>query len=311
MKQTIHINSVSQMHEIFGMEAVKHPMISVLKLSSLNNPSEEMTNDFMQELLNVKFVSNLYIISMKDGIKGKIGYGRNQYDFEEGVMTFIAPGQVLTLSEMAYDSNSKAWVILFHPDLIRKSNLGGTIEDYTFFDYEVNEALFLSEKEKQTLSDLAHKIEDEISTNIDKHTQNLIVSNLELILNYCIRYYDRQFYTRTNLNKGIVSQFEHILKDYFQSLKQIDLGIPTVKYIAEQMNLSPNYLSDLLKKETDRSALDHIQSFIIDKAKNALLSSNESVSQIAYHLGFEYSQHFSKMFKLKTGMTPVEFRTSN
>lgn len=311
MKNTIYLSSISQMHDTFGFGAVNHPLITVLKLAELNKHTSNLDSQQMSEFMSTKFVSGMYVISMKDGIKGKMGYGRSHYDFEDGVMTFVAPGQVLTFGEISYTDESKAWSIIFHPDLIRKSNLGKCIQEYSFFDYEVNEALFLSDKEKHTLLELAYKIEEEISANIDKHTQGLIVSNLELILNYCTRYYDRQFYTRTNLNKDVVSQFEQIIKHYFQTDKQQELGIPTVKYLASEMNLSANYLSDLLKKETDRSALEHIQSFVIERAKNILLSSNEPVSQVAYGLGFEYSQHFSKMFKQKTGMTPGEFRTLN
>jgi len=301
MTEFISLKSITQAHEMMGIEKPKHPLVSVFR----------HTPETIKYFGDIKISTDFYFVALKDGINGKFGYGRSHYDFEEGFMTFVAPGQVITLQQSEVNYEDHGWSLIFHPDLIRRSELGRNIEKYSFFDYEVNEALHLSIKEKQILTELVLKIEEEIGQNIDKHTQKLIVSNIELLLDYCTRYYDRQFYTRTNLNKDISIRFEDFIKEYFKSEKQLEHGIPSVKFCSEQLNMSSNYMSDLLKKETGKNAQDHIHSFIIEKAKNILLNSKETVSQVAYRLGFEYSQHFSKVFKTKTGMTPKEYRISN
>lgn len=301
MSELIHLNSISEVHRLMGFEKPQHPLISIFQ----HKP------DFSNPVKHARITSSLYFIALKEGFSGSFAYGRNSYDFEEGTMIFMAPGQVMGSKDVEEESDARGWTLLFHPDLIRKSELGQTIDNYSFFDYEVNEALHLSDKEKQVLNDQVVKIQEEISANIDKHSQKLIVTNLQLLLDYCTRYYDRQFYTRTNLNRDVFSRFEHLLKEYFRAEKQLATGIPSVRFCSEELNMSANYLSDLLKKETGRNAQDHIHSFIIDKAKTLLLSSNEPVGQVAYGLGFEYSQHFSKMFKAKTGMSPREYRSVN
>ena len=225
-------------------------------------------------------------------------------------MVFTAPNQVLEFKKEAVAEVDKGWTLVFHPDLIRKSELGKKIENYSFFAYASNEALHLSDEERKTVTEIAEKIEKEFSNNIDAHSQTLIISNLELLLNYCVRFYDRQFYTRTNLNQDIAGKFTQLLKDYYKQEKQLELGIPSVQYCGEAMNMSPKYLSDLLRKETGQSTQDHIHQYIIEKAKNRLLNSNESASEIAYDLGFEYPQYFSKIFKKNTTMSPNEFRQS-
>jgi len=302
MSNIIKFKSITEIHSAAGLDKPKHPLISVYR----HHPDEKLI-----DYSNMRITSDLFSISMKDGIKGTFGYGRNTYDFDEGAMIFLAPGQAFSIDNVEVERDNNGWMLMFHPDLIRKSNLGKTIEEYSFFDYDVNEALHLSDKEKQTINDLVIKIEEEIDQNIDQHTQNLVISNLELLLNYCTRYYDRQFYTRSNMNKDIVSKFEDYLKKYFKDEEQIEHGIPSVKYCAEQMNMSSNYLGDMLKKETGRNSLDHIHSFIVEKAKTILLSTTDSISEIAYSLGFEYSQHFSKLFKKKTGMSPGRYRVLN
>jgi AraC-like DNA-binding protein len=263
------------------------------------------------EYVGFRYALDLYQVMYKECAEGSFGYGRNSYDFEEGTLVFTAPGQVLTVHDWEENPESGGWSLLFHPDLIRKSRLGKTIDDYSFFSYEANEALHLSDEEKQSINEILDKIIREYSQNIDKHSQKLIISNIELILDYCTRYYDRQFYTRTNLNKDVVSRFESLLKEYYGSGKALEQGIPSVAYCGAELNMSSNYLSDLLKKETGRNAQEHIHFFLIEKAKTELLSSGESISQIAYGLGFEYPQHFSKIFKAKTGMSPVEYRNLN
>ncbi|OSY86924.1 hypothetical protein WH52_14165 [Tenacibaculum holothuriorum] len=302
MKEIIHIKSITEINKTFGLPAPKHPLITVMWAKDFP--------DFSQ-YYGVKYNSDLFSISLKDGIEGVLGYGRNNYDFEDGTMIFSKPNQVLSIEEKTVAEDAKGWSIIFHPDLIRKSELGKNINTYSFFDYEVHEALHLSEDEKATLTDLVKKIELEINQNIDKHSQKLINSTLELILDYCNRYYDRQFYVRTNLHQDHVTEFENLLRTYFTSEKPSTLGLPSVKYCGEQLNMSPNYLSDLLKKETGKSAKDHIYAFVVNKAKNKLLGTTNSVSEIAYDLGFEYPQHFSKLFKKQTGISPAKYRLQN
>ena len=302
MKEIIKLNTISETHHFLGLEKPKHPLISILRIGDL-------IKDFKVD--NVKYALNLYQISLKDNCPYTIvNYGRNSYDYQEGTMVFTAPNQVLEFTKEAVPELDKGWTLVFHPDLIRKSELGKKIENYSFFDYASNEALHLSDEERKTVTEIVEKIEKEFSNNIDAHSQTLIISNLELLLNYCVRFYDRQFYTRTNLNQDISSQFEQLLKNYYQQEKQLELGIPSVQYCGEVMNMSPKYLSDLLRKETGQSTQDHIHQYIIEKAKNRLLNSNKSASEIAYDLGFEYPQYFSKIFKKKTTMSPNEFRRS-
>lgn len=302
MKDIIKIESISETHQFLGLAKPKHPLISVIRIG-------DVLNDLKVD--NLRYSSGLYQISLKDNCPFTIvNYGRNSYDYQEGTMVFTAPNQVLEFKENKLTKEDKGWTLAFHPDLIRKSELGKKMEKYSFFSYASNEALHLSDEERNTITEIVEKIEKEFSNNIDAHSQTLIISNLELLLNYCIRFYDRQFYTRTNLNQDIASQFEQLLKDYYKKEKQLEIGIPTVQYCGEAMNISPKYLSDLLRKETGQSTQDHIHQYIIEKAKNRLLNSNESASEIAYALGFEYPQYFSKIFKKRTTMSPNEFRQS-
>jgi AraC family transcriptional regulator, transcriptional activator of pobA len=295
-----HTKSISEAHQFLGMKPPAHPLITIIR--------EWPKVDF--DFANTKMTSDLYIIGMKGGA-GTIGYGRNTYDYDKGTMVFTAPKQALAFdSNIDYTSYS-GWTILFHPDLIRKSVLGGEIDKFSFFDYSVNEALHISEKEYNILNDFVRHIEIEINQNMDKHSQELIITNLQSILKYCQRYYDRQFFTRTNLHKDYVVLFEKYLENYFAPEKLSHNGIPTVTQCGEALNMSARYLSDLLKVETGRSAKDHIHDFIIEKAKTLLLGSNTSVSEVAYGLGFDYPQHFAKLFKLKTGLNPTDFRTLN
>ena len=302
MSDLLRIKSITQVHDFFGFEKPKHPLVSVIRLD------KDVINYDYDDL---RYVLDLYQISLKAGVKGTILYGRNSYDFEEGTMVFTAPGQVLQFEHEPTEETGAGWSLIFHPDLIRKSDLGKNIDRYSFFSYDVHEALHLSDKEKKTLSELIEKIESEYAHIIDRHSQKLIISNIELLLDYCTRYYDRQFYTRTNLNQDVLSKFEDLLKQYFRNDDQMKFGVPTVKYCGKALNMSSKYLSGLLKKETGKNAKAHIDDFLINKAKNWLLYSTDSVSEIAYDLGFEYSQHFSKMFKAKTGMSPSQYRSLN
>ena len=304
MKETYSINSISQAHQSVGLPAPKHPLVSVVKTADF-----KPTIDFR----GLKVVNNLYQITLKNQSCGNLMYGKNSYDYEEGTLVFTSPGQVTVFEGEPQENstNNEGWTLAFHPDLIRKSSLAEKINQYSFFNYEVNEALHLSEEERKTIEELLNKIEKEYSQNLDKHSQNLIISNIELLLDYCTRFYDRQFYTRTNSNVDFVSKFEKLLKTYYDTEQADELGLPNVQYLAGKLNFSSNYLSDLLKKETGKTAQEHIHLFVINKAKNILLNSGSSIGEIGYALGFEYPQHFSTLFKSKTGMSPSEYRNLN
>ena len=295
----IRFESITHLHEMVGYEKPKHPLISVMHASKM---------PFRKEMAGARMSSNMYCIMMKSG-ECDMRYGRNHYDFEEGTLVFMAPNQVVSGSDSG--GPWEGWMLFFHPDLIRRSDLGKRIDDYTFFSYDVHEALHLSDKEKQLLTDCVARIEDEYNTNIDAHSQTLFVSSLQLMLDYSNRFYERQFHTRSNHHKDLLTQVEEALKNYADSGQLTDLGVPTVQLLADKVNLSANYLSDLLKKETGHNAKEHINRFVIDKAKTLLLSTNQSVSQIAYDLGFNYPHYFSRMFKQQTGFSPKDYRVMN
>lgn len=302
MDKIVHVESISEAHDIFGIAKPKHPLVSLIHHKDVS---------VKKEFHNVRCSLGMYYIANKNESDGSMQYGRNSYDFQEGAMLFVKPGQVLSYDGHQSTAEDPGWTLLFHPDLLRKSELGKTIENYSFFSYETSEALHLSDEEKQSLNELVAKIEKEYNQNIDRHSQKLIISTIELLLDYCTRYYDRQFYTRTNLNKDILSKFEQLLNQYYKDETQIERGIPTVSFCGESLNMSPKYLSDMLKKETGKNAKTHIDAFLINKAKNNLLNSTKPVSEIAYGLGFEYSQHFAKMFKTKVGLSPSNFRNTD
>lgn len=295
------INSITQAHQAMGLPTPKHPLVSVVQ-----------TKDFDSNIdfRGVKIINNLYQVTLKQLGCGNLFYGKNSYDYEEGTLVFTAPGQVTVFDgEMpAKEDDTIGWTLAFHPNLIRKSTLSDKIDNYSFFNYNTNEALHLSNEELNTIEELLDKIVKEYSQNLDKHSQNLIISNIELLLDYCTRFYDRQFYTRTNINTDTVSKFEKLLKAYYQTDRVHDLGMPNVSYFAKELNFSPNYLSDLLKKETGKTTQEHIHLFVIERAKNTLLNSELPISEIGYSLGFEYPQHFSNLFKKKTGVSPSKFR---
>ena len=302
MGEFYRIQSISEVHQMFGLAKPTHPLITIIR------KWPQVDFDFG----NTKLTSDLYLLSMKGKMKGStFQYGKNSHDFDDGTLVFIAPNQVASFEDPIEELDDSGWSILFHPDLIRKSELGKDIKNYSFFNYETNEALHVSDKEKQSLLELVKKIDLELNQNIDKHSQDIIIQNIESILKYSNRYFDRQFYTRTNLNKDFVSKFEQYLQSYFTSSDLSEKGIPSVKQCGEAMNMSGSYLSDLLKIETGSSAKDHIHSYLIEKAKTTLLNSNSSISEIAFGLGFEYPQHFSKLFKGKVGLSPTEYRNLN
>ena len=304
MKDIINIDSISSIHKALGLSSPAHPLISVISTRELKQKLQVSAG---------KFSFDLYIISLKEIGVGAFQYGRKSYDYQDSSLIFTAPGQVMQFEE---DQNQRiqdgeGWDIFFHPDFIRHSPLASTISDYSFFEYENNEALHVSEKEKKILLDFVTNIANEIDQNIDKHTQELIIINLESILKYSKRFYDRQFYTRSNYNHDYLVKFEKFLKNYFASHLLVESGLPTVQQCGEALHLSGYYLSDLLKVETGKTAKEHILLHMVKEAKTKLLNSNSSVSEIAYDFGFEYPQHFSKVFKSKTGFSPSEYRNLN
>lgn len=293
--------SIAELLNSMGLGKPAHPLIAVISNADLC---------LRAELVGMRFTSDMYCIALKDQGCG-IDYGRNHYDFTDGVLIFTAPLQVFTVKKEQELNESQGWMLYFHPDLIRNTDLGAKIDKYNFFDYEVYEALYLSEEEEKTLKNILNMIENEINQRIDNHSQQVLVSNIELILNYSTRFYERQMNTRSAQNSDIVSKVEKLLKDYYKNNKLVDAGPPTIQYLADSCHLSASYLSDLLTKETGRSAKEHINDFLIDKAKHLLLSSNDSVSSIAYSLGFNYPHYFGRVFKQKTGLSPKDYRHVN
>lgn len=298
MEEVIKIDTVRQYNDEMGAET-KHPLVSVVNFDEI--PTYVQFRRYM----------GLYCVFLKNVKCGDMRYGCQPYDYEDGTLVFIAPGQVYGIDSSGKVIKPSGKALVFHPDMILGTHLGKIIKDYTFFSYDVNEALHLSKKERATINDCFDKIDNEIDLNIDKHSKTLIASNIELLLNYCMRFYDRQFITRNNINTGILVKFENLLHDYFRSGKSQALGLPTVTYCAEQLNLSANYFGDLIKKETGNTALDYIQTKLIEEAKEKIFEPNKSINEIADELGFKYQQHFTRLFKQKVGATPQEFRNLN
>lgn len=300
MTNKVQINTISELHQFLGLPKPGHPLVTLIDQSKI-------TREF-NEHLTLGF--GLYFISLKDGANCSIGYGQTTYDFDTGTMTFFAPEQEVSIAPSEHVEDSIGWTLAFHPQLIAKSDLYGKMLDYTFFEYESNEALHLSERERAMVTDIALNIGNETEASIDKHTQSLICSNIELLLKYCNRFYDRQFIVRADLNHDHIHRLSKLLAEYYQGDRPFELGIPTVQYCGKELGLSPYYLSDLLKKETGKNALEHIHFFVIERAKTLMAETRHSITQIGYELGFEYPQHFSKLFKAKTGVSPREYRNT-
>ncbi len=282
---------------------ILHPLVSVIDFS-------KAAMRHWGDAKTIKFQYGLYCIFLKDVKCGDIIYGRQYYDYQAGTLAFFAPGQVATI-ENAGPYQPKGYGLAFHPDLIRGTALAKTIHDYTFFSYQSNEALHLSDDERQLVLDCLSKIEFELQQTIDKHSKKLITSNIELFLDYCQRFYDRQFITRDTVNQGILAKFEELLTDYFAADKPQTIGLPTVAYFADALHLSANYFGDLFKKETGQSAKDYIQNKVIEVAKNKVFEGDKTVNEIAYELGFKYPQHFTRLFKQRVGYTPNEYKGLN
>jgi len=301
MKKVLNIHTVPEYNALVDQQTF-HPLVSVIDLSTVEPKKKG-------EVQALSF--GFYAVFYKQNKNCDIRYGRNYYDYQEGTLVFIAPGQVVSIEEDGSDYKPSGTVLLFHPDLIRGTSLGHNIKDYSFFSYDVHEALHLSEEEKQIVFECFHKIDYEIKRSIDKHSKKLIVSNIELFLNYCIRFYERQFITRDHANTGVIEKFERLLNEYLLSEKPQTDGIPSVAYFAEQLHLSANYFGDLIKKETGKSAMEHIQARLIDVAKERIFDHSKSVGEIAYALGFKYPQHFARLFKQRVGQSPNEYRSLN
>lgn len=298
MEEIVRLESVAQYNDMRGVETL-HPLITVLDLSKA------------KPMPATWFNFGLYAVYLKELKCGELKYGRSHYDYQEGTLVFIGPGQVMGVQPNVKTFEPKGWALLFHPELIRGTSLGKNIQEYSFFSYDVNEALHLSEREHQIALDCFAKIQYELQHAIDKHSKTLIASNIELFLNYCSRFYDRQFITRDNVHKGVLERFETLLNEYFISDKPATGGLPSVAWCAAELNLSANYFGDLIKKETGKSAQEHIQSKVIDIAKERIFDINKSISEIAYELGFKYPQHFTRLFKQRVGYAPNEYRNLN
>ena len=302
MKELIHLQNITDLHKLFNIGNSYHPLVTVLDFSKVTEQVEQ----------NSKITTDFYSIMFKNYCKNHIKYGRKTIDFQDGNLICIAPNQTIEIdNEIEEREDKMGWGLFFHPDLIRSTTLNQKIKEYSFFQYEVSEALHLSDKEKNILLECVQKIQTELQENIDVHSQYIIVSTIELLLNYCSRFYGRQLITRSQSNKSIISQIENLLTQYFADNKINEQGLPTVKYLANKVHLSPSYLSDLLKKETGKNAQEHIHFYLIEEAKNLLLNSEKNINEIAFDLGFEYPQYFNKLFKKKTGKTPMEYRNLN
>lgn len=295
MNEIVKIESVAQYNTMRGVPTL-HPLVTVLDLSKAK-PMDARTFNF-----------GLYAVYLKELECGELKYGRAHYDYQEGTLVFIGPGQVLGVQPKVTKFEAKGWALLFHPDLIKGTSLSKHIQDFSFFSYDVNEALHISEQERQVVVECFRKIDFELQHSIDKHSRKLIVSNIELFLNYCVRYYDRQFITRDHINTGVIEKFETQLQDYFNSDKPQEIGIPSVGFFANSLHLSAKYFGDLVKKETGKTAQEYIQAKLIDIAKEQIFDQNKTVSEIAYKLGFKYPQHFTRLFKQQVGQTPNEYR---
>lgn len=298
MNEIMNINTVQQYNDYFGVDT-QHPLVTVI------DGRKGKPLHFCKKLYNI------YAILIKDTDCGNLKYGRSIYDYQQGAMLFLAPGQVMGSEDDGLLHQPEGWVLAFHPELLRGTPLAQSIRDYTYFSYNANEALHLSGHERQIIISCMEKIQEELYYPIDKHSKSLIVDNVKLLLDYCIRFYDRQFISRENLNSDILARFEALLDDYFRSGKPATEGLPTVQACADKLCLSPNYLSDLLRKETGLSALKHIQQKTLETAKERVFNTRKSVSEIAYELGFQYPQHFTRWFKKQMGCTPNEYRMNS
>jgi AraC family transcriptional activator of pobA len=297
MKKIIQVESVSTYDKLRGVET-RHPLVNTV----------DYVLDNASYLPGGEYNLGLYSVALKEVKCGDIRYGRETYDYQEGTLAFMAPGQVFDLEDTPPNFSPKGKLFYFHPDLIHGTSLGKHIHEYSFFSYESREALHLSEQEKKIILECFANIKYELEHATDKHSKTLVVNNIELCLNYCKRFYDRQFITREHVNSRVLNRFEILLNDYFYSDKPQTLGFPLVIYFAEELNLSANYFGDLIKKETGKSPQEYIQLKLINVAKEKIFDQSKSISEISFELGFKYPQHFTRMFKKQLGISPAEYR---
>ncbi|MFV0555064.1 MAG: helix-turn-helix domain-containing protein [Mangrovibacterium sp.] len=300
MKNIYRIETVNDYCKLHGIETA-HPLVSIIDFSQLKSDYSNHTH----------FHYGVYAIFLKEYDCGELRYGRNKYDYQEGSLVCVQPGQMVELIKPKNTNTRKGWALLFHPDLILGTNLAKQINDYTFFSYAINEALHTSEQERKMILELFSKIQHEVHRPIDKYSRKLIVDNIQLFLDYCMRFYDRQFITREHLNQGVLEKFEAELHNYFKTEKPLLIGLPSVAYFADALHLSANYFGDLIKKETGKTAQEYIQFQLMNMAKNKVLDHSKTLSEVAYELGFKYPQHFTRMFKKNVGMSPSDYRNAN
>lgn len=303
MEKTVKFDTIKEYND-FNNHETMHPLVTVIDFSKANPRTWGS-----EQKLRVGY--GFYSIFLKEVKCGDLKYGCNYYDYQEGTLVFMATGQVMEIENNGATYQPIGHGLMFHADLLKGTTLAKSINDYHFFSYHSNEALHLSERERQIVMDCLSKIAFELQQGVDKHSKKLITTNIELFLDYCQRFYDRQFITRDSVNKSVLVRFEDLLNDYFLSEKPNTIGLPSVAYCAAELNLSANYFGDLIKKETGSSAKDFIQNKLIDTAKTKIYDKEKSINEIAYELGFKYPQHFMRLFKEKVGYTPSEFKNLN
>lgn len=297
MSTILRMDNVSDYNAFLGQETL-HPLVSVVNFSNV------------PPMRHVRKAYGFYAVFLKDLKCGDLRYGRHDYDYQEGTLVFVAPGQVLGNDDNGEIFSVQGYALLFHPDLLRNTPLGRKMKEYSFFSYDASEALHMSEKERHIFINCLQEIRSELERGCDRHTKPIVTANVEVLLNHCLRFYDRQFITRKNVNKDILALFEHELDAYFREGFSELHGLPSVRYFADKMHLSANYFGDMIKKETGKTPQEHIRIKLIDLAKNRLCEGKKSVSEIAYELGFKYPHHLSRMFKRNVGCSPKEFRLS-
>lgn len=297
MSTILRMDSVGDYNEFLGQETL-HPLVGVVDFSQV------------PPLRHARKAFGFYAIFLKDIKCGDLRYGRHYYDYQEGTLVFVSPGQVLGNDDNGEYFQAGGYALMLHPDLLTNTPLGRKMKDYSFFSYDAAESLHMSERERQIIINGLMEIRAELERGVDRHTKSIVTANIEVLLNHCLRFYDRQFITRENVNKDVLVQFERLLDAYFEGDEPHRTGIPFVQYFADQLHLSANYFGDLIKKETGKTAQEHIQLKLVEKAKELLCATNKSISEIAYELGFKYPHHLSRMFKKKTGCSPHEFRLS-
>jgi len=296
------VKTISEFHRLHGLPAPANPLISVADYRELTRAGYGN---------HAWLMIGLYVVSLKRGVNN-LHYGRQEYDFDDGVLYFLAPGQVLKVDGPLSDPDRRSgWLLLIHPDFLWNTSLAGSIRNYEFFDYAIHEALFLSEQEEEVLNRTIHLIRDEYRSTMDRHSKRIIVSHIETLLNYAQRFYDRQFMTREKANHQLVDRVDRLLMDYFNQQRLITDGLPSVQYVADELGVSPGYLGKVMRMVTGRSTQQHIQEHLIAKAKERLVTTDLTVSEIAYSLGFEHPQSFSKLFKARTAQTPKAFRSGS